>query len=86
MKNSDRCCGFGGTYSFLGQPQISRQITKDKVSAVQNTEVKTVAMDCPGCMMMLKGAVGKVDGSIRCAHTIELLAEALEREGMPDSE
>ncbi len=78
MKNSDRCCGFGGTYSFLGQPQISRQITKDKVAAVQETEVKTVAMDCPGCMIMLKGALGKADESVRCAHTIELLAEALE--------
>ncbi len=86
MKNSDRCCGFGGTYSFLGQPQISRQITKDKVAAVQGTGVKTVAMDCPGCMIMLQGAVGKVDGSIRCAHTIELLAEALERDGMPAAE
>jgi iron-sulfur cluster protein len=78
MKNSDRCCGFGGTYSFLSHPQISKQITKDKVETIQTTGVKTVATDCPGCMIMLKGAVGKADNTIRCAHTIELLAEALE--------
>jgi iron-sulfur cluster protein len=78
MKNSDRCCGFGGTYSFLSHPQISKQITKDKVETIQTTGVKTVATDCPGCMIMLKGAVGKADETIRCAHTIELLAEALE--------
>ena len=78
MKNSDRCCGFGGTYSFLSHPQISRQITKDKVATIQDTGVKTVATDCPGCMIMLKGAVGKVDDTIRCVHTMELLAEALE--------
>jgi len=78
MKNSDRCCGFGGTYSFLSHPQISKQITKDKVETIQTTGVKTVATDCPGCMIMLKGAVGKADKTIRCAHTIELLAEALE--------
>ncbi len=79
MKNSDRCCGFGGTYSFLSHPQISRQITKDKVETIQDTGVKTVATDCPGCMIMLKGAVGKADETIRCVHTMELLAEALDK-------
>jgi iron-sulfur cluster protein len=79
MKNADRCCGFGGTYSFLSHPQISRQITKDKVETIQATGVKTVATDCPGCMIMLKGAVGKADETIRCAHTMELLAESLNK-------
>jgi iron-sulfur cluster protein len=77
MKNSDRCCGFGGTYSFLSHPQISKQITRDKVETIRATGVKTVATDCPGCMIMLKGAVGKADDTIRCAHTMELLAESL---------
>jgi len=80
MKNSDRCCGFGGTYSFLSHPQISRQITQDKVQTIQDTGVKTVAVDCPGCMIMLKGAVGKADSSVRCVHTIELIAEAIEKQ------
>ncbi|MBU1565351.1 MAG: LUD domain-containing protein [Proteobacteria bacterium] len=79
MKNSDRCCGFGGTYSFLSHPQISKQITRDKVETIQATGVKTVATDCPGCMIMLKGAVGKADPTIRCVHTMELLAETLEQ-------
>jgi iron-sulfur cluster protein len=79
MKNSDRCCGFGGTYSFLSHPQISKQITQDKVEAIKDTNVKTVAMDCPGCMIMLKGAMGKANPNIRCAHTIELMAEALDK-------
>jgi iron-sulfur cluster protein len=79
MKNSDRCCGFGGTYSFLSHPQISRQITYDKVETIKDANVKTVAMDCPGCMIMLKGAMGKANPNIRCAHTVELLAEALDK-------
>jgi iron-sulfur cluster protein len=79
MKNSDRCCGFGGTYSFLSHPQISRQITHDKVEAIKDINVKTVAMDCPGCMIMLKGAMGKASPNVRCAHTVELLAEALDK-------
>ena len=79
MKNSDRCCGFGGTYSFLSHPQISKQITADKVQTIKAVESKTVAMDCPGCMIMLKGAMGKADPNVRCAHTMELMAEALEK-------
>ncbi len=79
MKNSDRCCGFGGTYSFLSHPQISKQITKDKVETIQATGMKTVATDCPGCMIMIKGAIGKADPTIRCVHTMELLAESLEQ-------
>ncbi len=81
MKNSDRCCGFGGTYSFLSHPQISKQITADKVATITEANCKTVAMDCPGCMIMLKGAMGKANPNIRCAHTMELLAEALEKKG-----
>jgi iron-sulfur cluster protein len=79
MKNSDRCCGFGGTYSFLSHPQISRQINRDKIDTIKKTGATTVAMDCPGCMIMLKGGMGKNEPSIRCAHTIELLAEAIEK-------
>ncbi len=79
MKNSDRCCGFGGTYSFLSHPQISKQITGDKVETIKDSGVKTVAMDCPGCMIMLKGAMGKADTSVRCVHTIELLAAAIDK-------
>jgi iron-sulfur cluster protein len=85
MKNSDRCCGFGGTYSFLSHPQISKQITGDKIETIRKTGVKTVAMDCPGCMIMLKGGMGKADPSIRCAHTMELLAEALEKSSKTNS-
>ncbi len=78
MKNSDRCCGFGGTYSFLSHPQISKQITADKVETIKEVKSNTVAMDCPGCLIMLKGAMGKADSNIRCAHTMELMAEALD--------
>jgi len=81
MKNSDRCCGFGGTYSFLSHPQISKQITHDKIETIKDTNVKTVAMDCPGCMIMLKGAMGKANPNIRCAHTMELMAESLDKKG-----
>jgi Fe-S oxidoreductase len=78
MAHADRCCGFGGSYSFISHPPISREITKDKVNDIEASGASTVAMDCPGCMIMLRGALEKRELPVRARHTIEILAEALE--------
>ncbi len=77
MERSDRCCGFGGFYSFTGHPQISRAITRDKVNAILRSGAEVVATDCPGCLIMLRGALEKRGPGKRAAHTLELLGEAL---------
>ena len=79
MAHADRCCGFGGSYSFTSHPPISREITKDKVNDIANSGASVVAMDCPGCLIMLRGALEKRDLPVRAAHTIELLAERLKK-------
>ncbi len=78
MARADRCCGFGGSYSFAGHPEISREIAKDKVNDIIRSGAETVAADCPGCLIMLRGTLEKRGLSIRAAHTLELLAEALD--------
>ncbi|MEJ2200455.1 MAG: LUD domain-containing protein [Desulfuromonadaceae bacterium] len=77
MSHSDRCCGFGGSYSFTSQPEIARNILEDKIRDIENTGAVCVAMDCPGCMMQIRGGLEKQGKAVRAAHTIELLAEAL---------
>ncbi|MDO3378601.1 L-lactate dehydrogenase (quinone) large subunit LdhH [Geoalkalibacter halelectricus] len=77
MAHADRCCGFGGSYSFTSHPPISREITKDKVRDIEQSGAAVVAMDCPGCLIMLRGALEKRALPVRAAHTIELLAESL---------
>lgn len=77
MARADRCCGFGGSYSFTSHPPISREITKDKVNDIDASGAAVVAMDCPGCLIMLRGALEKRGLPVRAAHTIELLAERL---------
>ena len=77
MDHADRCCGFGGSYSFTSHPSISREITKDKVNDIISSGAELVAMDCPGCLIMLRGALEKKGSAVRAAHTIELLAERL---------
>jgi Fe-S oxidoreductase len=78
MAHSDRCCGFGGSYSFTSHPDIARRILEDKLKDIEATEADCVAMDCPGCMLQIRGGLEKRSGEIRTAHTIELLAEALD--------
>jgi iron-sulfur cluster protein len=78
MAHADRCCGFGGSYSFTSHPNIARNILADKVADIENTGAACVAMDCPGCLMQIRGGLEKQGTAVRAAHTIELLAETLD--------
>jgi iron-sulfur cluster protein len=78
MTHSDRCCGFGGSYSFASHPDIARQILADKVRDIEASGATCVAMDCPGCLLQIRGGLDKQGSGVRAKHTIELLAEALD--------
>ncbi len=77
MAHADRCCGFGGSYSLTSHPDISKKILHDKVADIKASGATCVAMDCPGCMMQIRGGLEKGNEPVRVQHTIELLAEAL---------
>ena len=77
MAHSDRCCGFGGSYSFTSHPSIARRILADKMADIEKSGAACVAMDCPGCLMQIRGGLEKEGRNVRAAHTIELLAESL---------
>ena len=79
MEHADRCCGFGGSYSLTSHPAISKQILQDKVADIQASGASCVAMDCPGCMMQIRGGLGKAESTVQARHTVELLAAALRR-------
>ena len=78
MAHADRCCGFGGSYSFTSHPDIARRILTDKLNDIEATGADCVAMDCPGCMLQIGGGLEKADSPVRAAHTISLLAESLD--------
>jgi len=77
MFESDICCGMGGSYS-LKLPEISAPILERKLKNIRNTGASLVAMDCPGCVMQIRGGFDKEGGPIDVRHTVELLAEMLE--------
>jgi iron-sulfur cluster protein len=76
MKDSDVCCGFGGTFSFK-HPEISAAIVERKAENIRNTGASVVATDCPGCLLQLRGVLNKMESAQRAFHTIELLADRL---------
>jgi iron-sulfur cluster protein len=76
MYESDVCCGMGGSYS-LKLPEISAPMLARKLRCIADTGAATVASDCPGCVMQIRGGLDQAGSSVGVRHTAELLADAL---------
>ncbi len=76
MFEADTCCGMGGSYS-LKLPEISAPILRRKLHNIKETGAPVVAMDCPGCVMQIRGGMDQDGAPIRVRHTVEILAERL---------
>jgi glycolate oxidase iron-sulfur subunit len=67
------CCGSAGTYSIL-QPELSGELRKRKLAALQEGMPQVIATANIGCLTHLQGGT-----QIAVRHWIELLDEALAR-------
>jgi len=76
MFECDTCCGMGGSYS-LKLPEIAAPMLQRKLQNITRTGAATVAMDCPGCVMQIRGGFDQADAPVRVRHTLELLDDAL---------
>ncbi len=76
MFECDTCCGMGGSYS-LKLPEISAPMLQRKLASIKKTGAPVVAMDCPGCVMQIRGGFDQDGAAIQVRHTVELLAERL---------
>ena len=78
LPNADRCCGFGGTFSFK-EPRISEQIVREKVAdaIASGADILTGADQC--CLMNINGCLqrmrerGETDSKLRVMHIAEIL-------------
>ena len=77
MFECDMCCGMGGSYS-MKLPEISAPILQRKLRNIKETGAPVVAMDCPGCVMQIRGGFDQDGAAVRVKHTAELLADRLE--------
>ncbi len=78
MTDCDKCCGFGGSYSFKF-PEISAEVLKNKKEKIRETGVATVAVDCPGCKMQIEGGLETDGSSIKVEHSATLVARRLRK-------
>ena len=73
---SDICCGMGGSYT-VKQPEISSRILQRKLKNIEDTGADIVCMECPGCIVQIKGGLDKSGSKIKVKHTAEILADNL---------
>ena len=76
MFECDICCGMGGSYS-LKLPEISAPILQRKLKNIKDTGAPLVAMDCPGCVMQIRGGMDQDGAPVQVRHTVELIAAQL---------
>ncbi len=78
MKNADRCCGNGGTFS-VDYRELSLRIGSRKFEWIAETEADYLVTGCSACMMQLSEILHRYGrDDIKTVHTIELIKEALE--------
>jgi iron-sulfur cluster protein len=78
MDRSDACCGFAGSYA-VSHPEISEALLTDKLESIRKTGAGTVALDCPGCLLQIRGGCRRAGLAVEVRHTAEILAR-----GLPD--
>ena len=76
MKDSDRCCGFGGSF-FLKYPDISATMVSDKVKAVIDSGADVVVGCDMGCLMRIQKQLIRLGSDIKALHIAQLLAMRL---------
>ena len=73
MIGSDRCCGFGGSFS-VKLPEISGAILREKMRNIEATQADIVVADDCGCIMQMKGGLARTPNGARVLHLAEVLA------------
>ncbi len=76
MGEPDKCCGFAGSFS-LENPEISAALLADKLAAIKKTGADLVALDCPGCLLQIRGGGQRRGLRQRVAHTAEIIEDAI---------
>ena len=71
VPNAHLCCGSAGTYSVL-QPELSQQLLRNKLDALQGGAPECIATANVGCQLHLATAA-----SVPVKHWIELLDESI---------
>jgi len=73
MKDSDKCCGFGGAFS-VKYPEISAAILEDKIKNIIDSNAEVVTGCDMGCLMNIQGILSRRGLPVKTLHIAQLLA------------
>ena len=73
MKDSDVCCGFGGTFA-VKYGEISDKIVTEKTTNASATEADTLLAGDLGCLMNMAGKLSRQGSGMQVRHVAEVLA------------
>lgn len=85
MKDSDVCCGFGGTFC-VKYPDISGRMVADKANHITDTGADTVLGGDLGCLLNIAGRLKHTGHNINVYHAAEVLAGMTDQPGIGDGE
>ncbi len=76
LPRSDRCCGFGGTFS-VRYPEVSTAMADDKLAAASTAGIDLIATADPGCALQIGGRASRTRAPVQVEHLASVLARAL---------
>jgi L-lactate dehydrogenase complex protein LldE len=77
MKNTNECCGFGGTFSIKHEP-ISTAMAQQKVDNALETGAEYIVSTDSSCLMQMNGYITKHNLPLKTIHLIDVLASGWE--------
>ena len=73
MRDSDRCCGGGGSFTFMHY-DVASLIGERKAECIRETEADIVVTECPSCVMQLRDMVVRYGIDVEVIALADLLA------------
>lgn len=78
VPDADRCCGFGGAFSFQFD-EVSVRMADVKLAGAARESVEALVSTEPSCLLSLACRQVRTGGSLRFLHVAEVLAGVEER-------
>ena len=73
MKESDTCCGFGGSFAVKAEP-ISVSMAEQKIQNVMDTNAQYLISSDVSCLMHLQSYTKLKNNPIKMMHLCDVLA------------
>jgi glycolate oxidase iron-sulfur subunit len=84
LDGAERCCGAAGVYNLL-QPELSQQVLKEKLHAIEAAEANIVVTGNAGCQMQIGAGARLGQMDVQVCHPIELVDQSYARAGFYDN-